>query len=84
MNCLSPKACLELWFSAYLRSKEFTFTTKRVQMMNSPRKFKKPEITIWGHVSDLTRLGKTDGPGDAKFSDGSVYPPPFEDDDDDT
>ncbi|GEM_PF-3685602 len=51
--------------------------------MDSLREFKKPVVRKRGSVSDLTRLGQTDGPGDAMFDDGSVFPPPFEDDTDD-
>lgn len=45
--------------------------------MNDKRKYETPKLREWGNVVDLTKLGRTNGPGDAMFSEGSVNPPPF-------
>lgn len=39
-------------------------------------KYEAPRLERLGPVTELTQLGRTEGPGDAKFFDGSVHHTP--------
>jgi hypothetical protein len=45
--------------------------------MEEKRAYETPELQDLGSVVDLTKLGRTNGVGDAFFAEGSVHPPPF-------
>jgi len=45
--------------------------------MKEKREYETPELQDWGSVVDLTKLGRTDGPGDSFFDEGSVFPGPL-------
>ncbi len=45
--------------------------------MSTKQPYEAPKLQDWGAVIDLTQHGRTDGPGDSFFAEGSVFPPPF-------
>ena len=44
--------------------------------MKNRKPFAEPSFEAWGSVTDLTRLGQTDGTGDQCFDTGSRDVPP--------
>ena len=46
--------------------------------MSNKQPYTTPTLQDWGRVTDLTQLGRTDGPGDSFFADGSVHHTPLD------
>ena len=46
--------------------------------MSTKQPYEAPKLQDWGAVIDVTKHGRSDGPGDTFFAEGSVTPPPFQ------